>query len=493
MSEASRPAPDGQVTSSAGGVVALGISTAAFVIGGYVGNIFLAKLFPPGVYGNYGILTALMTALNIIQVSGLPQAVSRSVAGNRRRAGDILRTGLKVQLVVSAVLVLAFLLAAPGAATLLGDPGLIGLIRLTGLILPFYGAYTVVANGYYNGLRRFTRQAGAAVVYAVAKLVLIVAGALTLGLTGVLLAFILAPAVALAAYRPRPTRVAPAPARPLVVVALPLMGYSLLAFLSLSIDLFLVKAMIADPAQAGYYTAAQSVATIPYWVVTALNQVLFPAVAGALAADRRADAGAAVNATLRYYLLTFLPVAALLIGSAPVLLPLLYRSSYLAAVPALRVLVLAYFPLTLFALLATVLNAAGRGRTALLLAGAAVVVTVAGCLLLIPRLGLVGAAMSTGAGVLLAVAGAWWRLTRLLPLRIPPVSALRALLAAGIVLALAAVPTPGWALPLWWVLCGLVYLSVLSVTREVNAADRERLTSVLPSRFRQRGPHGGGG
>ncbi len=73
-----------------------------FMICGYIINVWLGRHLGPEVYGIYGILTLLMTTMNIMQVSGVPQAVSKFVAEDDNKADSILKTAFIIQLVITA-------------------------------------------------------------------------------------------------------------------------------------------------------------------------------------------------------------------------------------------------------------------------------------------------------------------------------------------------------------------------------------------------------
>jgi O-antigen/teichoic acid export membrane protein len=82
------------------GAIYLTASTLTFMVSGYLTNVWLGRYLGPKTYGVYGVLISLMTALNVMQIYGVPQAVSKFVAEKPKKAHSILNSGLKIQLVL---------------------------------------------------------------------------------------------------------------------------------------------------------------------------------------------------------------------------------------------------------------------------------------------------------------------------------------------------------------------------------------------------------
>lgn len=62
------------------GTIYLMFAQAAFVASGYAIHIGLARLLGPWDYGIYAVVISLMTMVNLILTTGIPQAVSKYVA-----------------------------------------------------------------------------------------------------------------------------------------------------------------------------------------------------------------------------------------------------------------------------------------------------------------------------------------------------------------------------------------------------------------------------
>src|SRR5882672_10362353 len=150
------------------GAIYLTISSIILMIAGYSINIFLGRILGPVGYGTYGIIISLMTAVNLMQTAGLPQAVSKFIAEDESRADAILKSGLAVQIISTILLTFIFFLLARPLALVLHDEKLIPYIQITSFIFPLYGIFALY-TGYYNGLHNFKRQAFLNILYAVGK------------------------------------------------------------------------------------------------------------------------------------------------------------------------------------------------------------------------------------------------------------------------------------------------------------------------------------
>ena len=71
------------------GTIYLMLAQAAFVASGYAIHIGLARLLGPSEYGIYAVVIALMTMVNLILTTGIPQAMSKYVAHDDGGAEEI--------------------------------------------------------------------------------------------------------------------------------------------------------------------------------------------------------------------------------------------------------------------------------------------------------------------------------------------------------------------------------------------------------------------
>jgi O-antigen/teichoic acid export membrane protein len=165
--------------------------------------------------------------------------------------------------------------------------------------------------------------------------------------------------------------------------------------LQFRIDAFLLNALIAVSAT-GVYSVASGLAETLWYVPNALGVVMF-----SRAVDPQADAGRIAAAMTRTTFLLTAIVALPVFVLAPIVVELVYGPAFAEAAPALRGLLPGIVAYSVVAVLSRYIVGVGRPTiaTAVLLVGLST--NVALNLVLIPALGLVGAAASSSISYLL--------------------------------------------------------------------------------------------
>lgn len=155
----------------------------------------------------------------------------------------------------------------------------------------------------------------------------------------------------------------------------------------------------AGPRTAGIYAASTRILVVGRTVQFAATQALLPQVSRLLAVGRRPDAQAVFRTAAAWSIALTWPWFVFVLVFAEPLLGLL-GPGFLAAAPAVRVLAVAWMVGTALGPVEAVLLMAGRSVWNLVDLGTALAVNVVLNLLLIPRLGMVGAAMAWTASIL---------------------------------------------------------------------------------------------
>ena len=478
----SPPAVSRPPESAVRGAALATIASAVFVASGYAVNVWLGRLLGPVDYGRFGVILALMTVLNVVQSAAIPQATARFVAQSPESGPGILRRGVELQLLIAFTLTILLAGLAPVISELLGDEALTDLLRLMALILPPYGLFTLLV-AFHNGRRAYTRQVLTQGAYSVAKVTMAIGLAYPLQLMGAIGGYVLAPLAAIAVgwqrlWAPR----AALPYRAILAFAAPVSVHALGSVGQLNVDIFFVKALAPDSGAAGYYAAAQSLSRIPYFLLSGLAFILLPAVAAAAARG-----GPAVRSTtaraIRAATLIVVPAAMLVALTSGPLIELFYSPSYAPGAGPLALLSVGMGVLALASVAASVLI--GVGKTALTAATSliGVAITVVLCLVLIPPLGGVGAALATTAGATTSLAVLAGLMVRHVPHAIPVASVARIALSTAIVGALVwAIPARGpWLLAVYGA-AALIGLGLLVLFREVDAGELRMALAALRRR-----------
>ncbi len=176
-------------------------------------------------------------------------------------------------------------------------------------------------------------------------------------------------------------------------------------------DLLLVGALL-DAKSAAHYAVALRCADIALFVPLAMDVLVTPLVSERHAQGDRMALALLVRRSARLAPLLTLPVAFALAAISPWLLPL-FGDAYIAALSALLVLIAGQALAVCTGYGAYLLTMTGHERVALWILLAAIGVHLLLCVLLIPRFGLIGAALACSAGSLiwrLGAAFAAWRM-----------------------------------------------------------------------------------
>lgn len=127
----------------------------------------------PDHYFGFNLVSAKISLVNMILITGTIQAVSRFIAAGKVSTGPFVRRTYGLQLLLCLTIGLIFFIIAPHITR---NPNLVLPLRLAGLIPFFYGFYALNI-GVLNGERRFRAQAFFDMLFAFLRLVLVVVGA----------------------------------------------------------------------------------------------------------------------------------------------------------------------------------------------------------------------------------------------------------------------------------------------------------------------------
>lgn len=157
------------------------------------------------------------------------------------------------------------------------------------------------------------------------------------------------------------------------------------------VDIFMLAYFLVDARYVGLYAVAVALITQLKVIPEAIGRALYPHLA---ASDEKQMAGVTARASrhaMGWVLLTTVAVAVL----APFAVPLVYGEPYRASVPALLILLPAMALLTRYRVLSTYFVSVGRQRVNVMSQATALAVNVTLNALLIPRMGIVGAAWAS--------------------------------------------------------------------------------------------------
>lgn len=367
-----------------------------FVLAGYILNVVLARYLGPGPYGVYGVVVTVLTIVNLMQTQGVPQALSRAIAGGSDESAAW-RAALHVQTVASAGGFLLLALSAPVLASVLDDQRLLSGLLIAALAVPSYALFATL-GGVLNGRRDFARQARMNAIYAAARVVCVLGLAFAFQFGGAIAGYAVAPLIASAAVfslRPRGDGRAPFDWHALVRFALPNIGLALALTAIMSVDLLFVKGIVPDDATAGIYAAAQNAARLTYFVIIPAGLVLFPAMADAMASHDRPRQRVLVGDGIEGAVAVVLGLVAVMTGARVLLLDLAFGPAYEGAATAFELLAPALGFLALAYTLASLLTGSGHPHPPMRVAAAALLLQLVLEYPLTEAYGMTGAALGT--------------------------------------------------------------------------------------------------
>jgi O-antigen/teichoic acid export membrane protein len=402
--------------------------------------------------------------------------VTKYTAEFPERSAAIQKQALAIAAVFGGVVFLLYLLLARPIALAFHNVNLTRPLLISALIVPFIAIYSVFI-GHLSGKREFGKRALAMNAQSLGK----VAGVYILALlgfglqgavSGYVISYGLALAVAFLYSRERGPQAAAFPASNLVVFAIPVVIFSILLALLMNMDIFFVRSLLRDAEAAGFYTSALALTRAPYFVFYAFAITLLPIISQLTSSDRFDEASRYVNKSLRYLLILLVPLAFFTSSLSGPILELVYSSRYLPAARPLAILIFGLMFLTFFSVLVAVINGSGRPKTSMILACAVLPLDLVLNLVLVPRLGLSGAATATTVSSLAGMIAAGLVVQKEFGTLMRAASFLRILLSSLIFVALPRLlPVSGWGLVPYGIGLFFVYSLLLLGLKEITRDD----------------------
>ncbi len=404
-------------------------------------TIVLARFLGLEGYGTYAFALTVASTAALVASMGIDSATSRFVAdgfNQRRGVATAIWRGLRLRTVVAGIVFGVLIIFADPFADLLGQPGLGPAIRAASLALFFSAGFSWV-SGVYEGVRRGGRLALMSLVKAavefVAVLAVLVAGfGVVAVLLGNALSYAVAVGVGLVLMRPYMRRQASDAADEVSTMSILRYGNHIwlagIAWILFDrVDQFLLGIFLGTDA-VGLYDAPWRIAAILGLLSLSLASAVTPRVASA----DPAEAGALVTKALRVAIIAYLVLAAITAVAASDMFVALLGPDFARSADVLIVLLPYLVLIGLSPILSRALDYIGVAAVRKWIALATFLVNLALDLILIPTVGLLGAAIATDISILTFVVGHYVLCARRLALdnRALAASAIRSLAAAGV-------------------------------------------------------------
>ncbi len=492
------------------GALYLTLANAVFFITSYIIYFGLARILGSAAeFGLYGIVISLVAFIDGVLIAGMQQSVSKLVSEMPENAELVKRTALKLQLVVSFFVFIAYVAAAPLISALLNSPELTPYMQLSALMIFFHPASSIFM-GYFNGLKRFARQANLLSTYCMARLFLILGFALLgFGIFGAVSGFVIASVFGMSlgyflahgssriyfitekASAVQPSKDAHLKAQKVHVqlpkarqqasawsilgFSAPLMAFAVLVNLLPNLDLYALKALAPQAVAgtlAGYYVGAQSIARVPYLLANSISLVVFPLVSSATFLRDGQKAGFYITSAFRYLLLATVPLGIFVVSAPADILAFVYPAEYAYAAAALSILSIGAVFFSVFSVLTSIMAASAKPAVAVLFSFLALLLSAALNLALVPIFLIDGAAIASAAAMVLVGIAATAYVFAKFSCRLPLLSMLRIAVAGAASFAVFQLwHAEGLMLVLKFLAFIAVYAGILFALREISKAD----------------------
>jgi stage V sporulation protein B len=243
-------------------------------------------------------------------------------------------------------------------------------------------------------------------------------------------------------------------------------------------------------AVSGDYKAAQAFAFVPYQLILSVTFIVFPMVSKATSSGDEEGRRRYVRNAMRFSLLVLLSIATPIAGAADGVMRIAFPAAFISGASALQMLVMGMVPFSLFVITATVLSSAGRPWVAAMIAGGASVMAIALDRTLILAMGVEHATFATALGTSISTTTAMVVVGAIVRISygawIPPLSALRGLIAGGVGFVVAYyVPHQSRLTAILALAVGFfAYLAALAITGEIGKEEIASVQKIISRRKR---------
>jgi O-antigen/teichoic acid export membrane protein len=271
-------------------------------------------------------------------------------------------------------------------------------LRIFALDIPLFG-FAQVHRNILTGLGRFRERAYVTGGLYLSRLMLILLLVVTgLSVKTAILAGIGASLIEslMARYFIRPSWFMgrPVSSRSFWTYSLPLFFFAISLRLFEKMDLFAIKILGGSAAQAGFYSAAQSLTLFSGVLIFSFSPLLLSVLSRTLAEGNTAEGKKIIRQVLRGIIL-LLPLGGIAAGAAPEIVDFIFGPPFHSAAPLFAVLSFGALALLILSMTTAILTAISRPWRTLAVGGILVPLAAMGHLLLIPRWGLLGASLVT--------------------------------------------------------------------------------------------------
>jgi len=399
-----------------------GIATVGIFLGLLLQFIVRLIIARYGLEANYGVFSLALVVLTfgmVLASLGLQEGATRYIAYFRGKRETFKVRGaisVSLQLATAASIIISvalFFSAEAIALNIFHTPDLAPALRIFAIGIPLFTLINVLV-AIFRGFDRVEPQAYFQFTLLNLLFVLLLVGVILLNLpfVAVFYAYLVSLAltfIALVAYTvkrlPQPItftdrQAGVATGKTLISFSLPLLGTALLYMIMLWMDT-LMLGYFKTPEMVGLYNAAYPLTRFISQPLAMLLLIYTPVATGLYSQNLMTELRRSYVVLTKWIVSLTLPIFLVLCLFPEAVLNLLFGSAYITAAPALRILSIGFIINNLLGTNGSVLLAMGKSRFIMWSTMAAAIVNIALNIVLIPPLGIVGAAIASAASLIL--------------------------------------------------------------------------------------------
>ena len=469
------------------------ISEILYNLSSYIVHSGMGRILGPANYGRYGVVITLTTMIIILIGNGIPTAMAKYLSEVFEKKPGLIpvikRQAAIAQIILIGVVTIAFYFLAPVISSLLSDPTLTPLFRLSTLVIPSFALASFYFY-YYTGLHKFKVQAYLKTLRSISRIIFILGLAWLLkpqdlSLEGGIVGFALAPfLVFLGAkiydYFNKYERSGNFKWQKLLQYAWPVTFFMIAYEFLITIDLYMVKGILHDDFLTGIYNAAITVGRIPYYLFYALTIILLPTISKATSSNNRQETEKLVSQSLRLMVMFLVPMCILMSIYANPIIRIFYSQKFALAAEPMSIFVFGVGFLTVFYILTFVLNGAGKVKVPMLISFIGLIVNIIATYFLIKEYALFGAVIGTSITSLVVMIAILIYTYRYFGYLFRFVSLIKILFASALMLGLSYLfPRESLAFPVWSAILLAFYIFFLYILREFGTFEIELAKSMI--------------
>lgn len=395
------------------GTGAVSFGMAVVILSGFLCRVLLARFFTTSEYGIYSLAIVLLNILVIFTMLGLHEGLARQIAyyrgrGDDPKVGGVIASSLQIAIVASVLVSLTIFFASDIIAIkAFHEPGLSTPLKIVSLALPFSVLMQMFA-AVFRGFDEAKPKVYFDDLLRTGLFILLLLGVLLLHLPflGAVFAFsasLIIGGIAFAIYtikrapfsmKRASSLVSNSIHREMLLFSLPLVFVYTLNEIMQWTDTLIIG-LLKTAYEVGLYNAAVPLAQFVQLIMGATVFIYKPVVTGLYSQGALAEIKQIYQSLTRWVMLLVFPVFLVIFLFPKPVINIVFGQEYVGASPALRILALAFLSLPLLGPQGSTLMAMGKNNILMCVAAAGAIVNIVLNFILVPLVGIAGAATAT--------------------------------------------------------------------------------------------------